>query len=107
MDEKELTKAANQFIEAVTKYAKLDKEHDSAKIVFYSKGRLHETISYKRGLDFKDLSFICRKEKDIGEFIALLKSDNVIYDCKVIDRDRTKKADVILLTPNTEDVIKE
>jgi hypothetical protein len=36
-----------------------------------------------------------------------LKSDNVIYDCTVINHDKTKKVDVILMTPNTEDVINE
>jgi len=109
MDEKELSikEAANQFIEALSKNAKFDKEHDTAKIVFYKKGKLHETIAYKHDLDFNNLEFICRKEKDIGDFFALLKSNNIIYNCKVIDYDEDKKAYVFLMKTETENVISE
>jgi len=109
MDEKELSikEAANQFIEALSRNVKLDKEHDTVKIVFYKKGKLHETITYKHDLDFNNLEFICRKEKDIGDFIALLKSDNIIYNCKVIDYDEDKKAYVFLMKTETEIVISE
>ena len=111
MDEKEninIREAAYNFITALSKITELDNEHDTATIILYSREKPHETITYNCNNNIMDnLEFICRKENDIGDFIALLKSDNIIYNCKIIDKDKAKRVTFFLMKPETENVISE
>jgi hypothetical protein len=105
-ENKSIREASYKFIDAISKVANLGKD-DTAKIVIYSKENPTDTITFSRNIDIlNNLEFVARNENDIGDFTAILKNDEIVYNCKIIDYDKEKRSYIFLLKPETAKVLK-